>query len=261
MEALFVESRVSIRAVEITFNYGSMAALKGVSLAVGAGEMTALIGPNGSGKSTLVKCCSKILSPCQGRVFLNAMEIKRMSFSQIAQWIGYVPQSYSTIFSFKVFETVLMGLGSGMMWKYSKKDLQRTAAVLDVLGLTDIADRNIHELSGGQQQRVTIARALVKKPRFLIMDEPTSGLDFKNQHDVMNTVKDMAHRENIGVLTVAHDINLASATADRIVMMKDGMIHAEGKPEDVITPLNINAVFGVDVKVIRHKERPHILPL
>jgi len=259
MKALYTKRTGLIKTEKIQFNYGQIPALKGVTLTIRAGEVTALIGPNGSGKSTLVKCCSKILSPNQGKVFLNGIEMKHITFRQIARIIGYVPQSHNTFFSFKVFETVLMGLSSEGTWRYSKSDLDATAATLYALGLTDIADRNINELSGGQQQKVIIARAVVKRPQFLMMDEPTSGLDFKNQYDVMKIARNMAYNENIGVLIVAHDINLASATADRIVIMKDGMVHAEGRPCDVITPLILKQFLVWTLESYTTRKGPIIL--
>jgi iron complex transport system ATP-binding protein len=244
---------------QIEFSYKKTKVLKKISLNICQGEFTVIVGPNGSGKSTTVKCSTGLLKPSSGKVLIEKQDIKKMTFQEISNYIGYVPQHYQVTFPVKVFESVLIGTVKGVNWKSSQQQLDAVDEVMDLLDLHEIADRNTNELSGGQQQRVTIARALAKRPSFLFMDEPTSGLDLKNQQDVMRLMKDLATKKNVGVLAIIHDLNLASEIADNIIMMKNGEIFVNGKPEDVITPGNIEAVFGVKSKIIEHLGKPHML--
>ncbi len=244
---------------QIDFSYKKTKILKKVSLDIHQGQFTVIVGPNGSGKSTTIKCSTGLLKPSHGKIMIEGKNIRKMSFQEISDYIGYVPQNYQVTFPLKVFESILVGTAQGMNWKNSRKQLEAVEDVLEMLDLKAIANKNINELSGGQQQRVTIARALVKNPAFLFMDEPTSGLDLKNQQDVMLLMKRLAVEKNVGVLAVIHDINLASEVADQIIMMKDGEIYANGIPDHVIVPDKIEDVFNVKTKIIRHLGKPHML--
>jgi iron complex transport system ATP-binding protein len=131
--------------------------------------------------------------------------------------------------------------------------------VIDMLGMRELALRRPTELSGGEQQKVIIARALAQEPRVLLLDEPTSDLDIKNQIEIMDLLKDVVKKEVISALIAMHDLNLASLYADRIIMLKEGRIVADGNTR-ILTPENIEKVYGINVSVLHHNGKTLILP-
>jgi iron complex transport system ATP-binding protein len=134
--------------------------------------------------------------------------------------------------------------------------------VLRLMGIEDLAMRDINEMSGGQQQKVLIARALAQEPSILLLDEPTSNLDIKHQLEVIEIIREKVMERNISAIMAVHDLNLASKYTDRIIMMKDGKIFDTGTPESVLTPENIRSVYGVVAEVINNNGgSPHIIPL
>jgi iron complex transport system ATP-binding protein len=246
----------------VTFSYSSTPSLRNVSLELRNSEVLGLIGPNGSGKTTLLKCINKILEPKQGTIMLDEQAIKKMSRLEVARQIGYVPQSsVDNPEGLLVFEIVLMGRRPHVTWQSSEKDRQKVWAVLKLLNIEHIAMRNFFELSGGEQQRVLIARSLAQEAKVLLLDEPTSNLDIKHQLEVMDLTRKLILNEKISAAIAIHDLNLASRFCDRIVMMKEGKIFAEGGAAAVLTTENIRLVYGVEVEINYSKKSPYIIPL
>jgi len=175
--------------------------------------------------------------------------------------MGYVPQSLEGVFPASVIDTVLMGRRPYLGWKSSKEDLDCVLEVLELLGITEFAMRDIKEISGGQQQKVLIARALAQKANILLLDEPTSNLDIRHQLEVMGIIKNIVKNKGISAIMALHDLNLASRYADRIIMMKEGKIFAVGNPASVLTVENIKEVYGVRALVKDDGEGPYIIPL
>ena len=236
---------VRIRIRDVEFSYASVPILKNICMEVAESEILGIIGPNGAGKSTLLRCIDRILSPQKGTIFLNERDISKMSRLEIAKRMGYIPQSTTQVFPATVFETVLMGRRPHISWRCNERDvekvlevLQKVLEVLHLLDLEGLAMRDINELSGGQQQKVFIARALVQEPDVLLLDEPTSNLDIKHQLEVMDIIKEIARKRGISAIMAIHDLNLAARYADRLIMMKDGMIYAAGEHFSVLTPEN-----------------------
>ncbi len=249
----------TIKLDKISFAYGKETVLENISMDIHPGTFTIIIGPNGAGKSTLLKCANQLLRKYQGQIQMGESDFQKLRYQEVSRYIGYVPQNYQTLFSMSVFDSILLGLEKKSSLSYSQAELEKVSHLLDQLELGPMANRPIDQLSGGQQQRVTIARALVKEPPFLFMDEPTSGLDIKTQRDVMFFLKKLTKSQNIGVLTIVHDINLAAELADKIIILKEGKMLAKGKPEDVIRPDIIKDAFEVDNKIISHQSKPHVL--
>lgn len=249
----------TIKLDKISFAYDKEKVLKDISMDIRPGTFTIIIGPNGSGKSTLLKCANQLLRKYQGQIQMGESDFQKLRYQEVSRYIGYVPQHYQSLFSMNVFDSILLGLEKKSTFSYSQEELEKVSLLLEQLELGTMASRQITQLSGGQQQRVTIARALVKEPPFLFMDEPTSGLDIKTQRDVMFFLKKLTKTQNIGVLTIVHDINLAAELADKIVILKEGKMLAKGKPEDVIRPDIIKDAFDVDNKIISHQDKPHVL--
>ncbi len=250
----------SIKVNNISFAYGKNQVLSNISLQIKKGEFIVLLGPNGSGKSTLIKCTSGLLKKYKNQIIILNKNMKSLTIKEKSNYIGYVPQSYEMNLSISVFEMIAMGLGKGN-FSSKEKYLEQVSNIIEKMDLSSIANSNVNQLSGGQLQKVTIARALVKNPQFIMMDEPTSGLDIKNQREVMYYMRDLARNETIGSFCIMHDINLASETADKIVMLKKGKIIAQGTPEEVVTSENIKKTFNVNSNIIEHLGRPHALML
>jgi len=248
---------------DLEFCYTSRTILNKISLELRPCEMLGVIGPNGSGKSTLIQCIDGLLKPKTGSILLDGNDLKNISRKEMAKMVGYVPQTTSrSFFPSTVLDTVLMGRRPHLGWRSSNKDVRNVIAVLKLIGIEDLAMRDINELSGGQQQKVLIARAIAQDPSILLLDEPTSNLDIKHQLEVIEIIREKVMERNISAIMAVHDLNLAAKYTDRIVMMKDGKIFAAGTPDKVLTPENIRSVYGVVAEVINNNgSSPHIIPV
>ncbi len=248
---------LSVDGVE--FAYKSRKILNNVKFEVKKGEVVSILGVNGAGKSTLLKCINKILKPKRGTILIDNFDINNLDNLELAKKVGYVPQkaegNYMT-----VFDTVLLGRKPHIKWEVSDKDIEITHKVLKLLNLEDYALRYTNELSGGELQKVIIARALVQEPQILLLDEPTNNLDLKNQLEVMRIIRDISKSQNIASIVVMHDLNLALRYSDKFIMLKDGVIYAEGGRE-VINSENIKAVYGVDVYIENIRGVPVVVPI
>ena len=199
--------------------------LKGVSLQVCAGETTAVVGPSGCGKSTLLYLLGLMDRPESGRIFLNDSEVsdssdqKRTALRNSS--FGFIFQFHFLIKELTAIENVALPLRkSGVDAKESE---ERSFVVLEKLGLADKAQRFANKLSGGEQQRVAIARAMVNSPSLILADEPTGNLDSENSENVFGVIQELAESENLGVLIVTHNSELAAKT-NKLIRMKDGLI-------------------------------------
>ena len=251
-------TKVTIEGLK--FSYGKNSILDGLDIAVADREVLSLVGPNGCGKTTLIKCISGILRP-QGRVLLGGREVGSMTRRDVARYIGYVPQSTTSVLTTTVFDTVLMGRKPRMGWRVGDEDIDRVVEMMKLLSVEDFALRDFSELSGGQKQRVLIARALAQEPQVLLLDEPTSNLDIRHQLEVMETVRSLVKRTGVSAILAIHDLNLAARYSDTLVMLKEGKVHAFGDPFTLLTKENIRSIFGVEAAVMRDLDRPYVVPL
>ncbi len=242
-------STLEAKGIDFSYN-GGPKVLENIGLELEAGEILALVGPNGSGKSTLLKCLADFHVPDDGFVKIDEKNITDHSLNEKARKIGYVPQIENVSFPSTVFETVLMGRKPYISWKPSKKDKKIVSSLIEKMGLSDFAMRDINELSGGQRQKVFIARALAQKPEILLLDEPTSNLDLKHQLEVLNIVKEQTNR-GISAIIAIHDLNMAIRYSDRIVMLKEGEVYDSGGME-VVNQKNIEEVYEVKVHIGDH---------
>jgi lipoprotein-releasing system ATP-binding protein len=203
--------------------------LKGVSLQVCAGETTAVVGPSGCGKSTLLYLLGLLDRPESGKIFLNNSEVSGSSDQERTvlrnSSIGFIFQFHFLIKELTAIENVALPLRkSGICEKEAQ---ERSLAVLEKLGLGSKSQRFANKLSGGEQQRVAIARAMVNSPSLILADEPTGNLDTENSENVFAVVQELAESENLGVLIVTHNSELASKT-NKLIRMKDGLIIKDG---------------------------------
>lgn len=236
---------LTVRKVVVAFD--KQAVLRDVSFTVQDREFVGILGPNGSGKSTLLKCIYRVLRADAGCIWLDGQELKRFKLRESARKLAVVAQHTQHSFDFSVQEVVLMGRSphKGLLERDSAADYAIAAACLDQVGLADFAGRKFNTLSGGEQQRVILARALAQQTECLILDEPTNHLDIKYQLQLLHTVKQM----KLTVVAAIHDLNLAAMFCDRLVLLQDGVIVADGTPAAVLTPALIKQVYGVEAKV------------
>lgn len=242
----------------LKFAYNSIPILKDISFTIKKGEFVGIVGPNGSGKSTLLRNLDGILKPHSGTILVENINQKELNRREIAQIIGYVPQREANLFPTTVFETVLMGRKPHITWIESKKDKQIVAETLERLELGEFALRDINELSGGERQKVYIARALVQKPKILLLDEPTANLDLKHQIEVLDLLLE-TKKEEVTIIIAIHDLNLALKYCDKLIILDKGHIFECGGIE-ILSKENIEAVYGVKVSIIKNNERFFIIP-
>lgn len=234
--------------------------LKGIDFGLQGGEFVGLIGANGAGKTTLLKAMSGLWPGAIGDIDLMGRPLRTYNTREIARLVAHVPQSISVEFAFSAREVVLMGR-SPHLGRFEMESVQDRAIADKAMQITHtshLSERLIYTLSGGERQRVTIARALTQEPRILLLDEPTSNLDIKHQVGVLNMVRSLAHDNQLGVVAAIHDLGLAARFCDRLVMMTNGRIVADGKPEDVLTPEHIAEVFDIAAHVYRDPYSGHL---
>lgn len=247
---------VNIRLSNLHLSYGQRHVLDGVSLGpLERGTVTGLLGPNGAGKSTLIKAIAGLKTPTSGEVIISDDD-GHVSGAQLRDVVGYLPQDVLATASLTVLESVLTSARSR-----SKATVERAAHVLERVGIAHIAHRFISQLSGGQRQLVALAQMVVRDPQVLLLDEPTSALDLHNQIEVLRLVRravDSGHRMAIVAL---HDLNLAACYCDRLVLLHEGGVHAEGSPSEVLTPDVLERVYGFRARVLSDDGIPVVRPV
>lgn len=220
-----------------------------LSLTVEPGQMLALVGPNGAGKSSLLRCLYRYHRPGTGHVRLDGADIWSLPGKAVARRIATVLQEQASDFGLTVAEIVELGLTPHRGgWGADQDDYDAVEAVLALMELTHVAPRDLATLSGGERQRVMIARALLQKPDLLILDEPTNHLDIRHQLEVL----DLLVRLRCTVIVSLHDLALASAHADRVVLLDGGRMAAIGAPAEVLTQSTIRAAFAVETLLDAH---------
>ncbi len=242
---------MKLEARSLGFGYRGHAVGRDVSFGVGEGEVVCLLGPNGGGKTTLFKTLLGLLPAQGGAALLDGDDLRSLGRAAIARRIGYVPQAVTGYFPFLVEDVVLMGRTAHLklFGTPSARDRALAAVAIERMGLAHLASAEYTRISGGERQLVLIARALAQGTPLLVMDEPTASLDFGNQVRVLEQVAALA-RGGIGILLSTHDPDQAFLCADRVVLLRDGGIHAHGAPAEVVTAANLRALYGVDVNVV-----------
>ncbi len=237
----------------LTAGYEGRRVLDGVNFRVEEGRVTVLLGPNGSGKSTLLKTLARTLTPETGRVLLDGHDIHRYRTREVAHRLGILPQSPTAPEGLTVRELVGMGrFPHQRLWRqWSVEDERAVHGAMAIARVADFAARPVDALSGGQRQRCWIAMVLAQETDLILLDEPTTFLDLKVQVDLLELLVKLAHERGRTLLVVLHDLNLAAAYADILVMMRDGRIEHCGPPEAVFTAANLKRVFDLDAEVMR----------
>ncbi|KAB7729278.1 heme ABC transporter ATP-binding protein [Rudanella paleaurantiibacter] len=253
-----------LEANQITHQIGRRKLLDDVSLVAKPGELVAIAGANGAGKSTLLKTLSREINPTKGYVSLDNRSVFQFSAAHLARRRAVLAQQNPLAFPFSVYELVMMGRYPHFDGRPGADDLAVVDYVLDLTGITHMAQRAVPTLSGGEQQRVHLAkvlaqlmtadeiaqpRGLIQQPKYLLLDEPTTGLDLYYQHALLDIARAMTYR-GYGVVAILHDLNLVMQYADRVLLLKDGRALVSGKPTNVLSPAAIRDAFGLSVDII-----------
>jgi len=246
----------ALRFEAVRFGYGRTAVVDGVSLAIGRGEIVGLLGPNGAGKTTFLRLAAGVLAAASGRVSLFGREIASLPRRERARQVAVVPQEARTAFDFTVREIVLMGRAPhlGVFGLEREEDLRAADAAMRAAEVERFADARLRELSGGEKQRVLIARALAQEAPLLLLDEPTAFLDLKHRLAIYRLAARLREERGLTVVAVSHDVNLASRFCERLVLLHEGRVAADGTPEEVITAARVAEIYGAAVSVLRHPE-------
>lgn len=250
-----------LTAHNLCFAYGQRPVLHDVSLELFASQVVSLIGPNGSGKSTLIKLLCGHLHG-QGLITIDGTPLPKWRKRLLARRLAYLPQSPSFDPADRVQE--VLRLGRACYWQAfgleSEHDLSTVQRVSDLLELTDLLDRRMDELSGGQRQRVFVGRCLVQEPAILLLDEPSSFLDLRHHVDLLKLLRKLADECQLAVFMASHDLNLAGAFSDQLLLMSEGRLTARGPADQVLQPALIEQAYGVPMLALHDGPRRMLMP-
>lgn len=236
---------------DVSGGYNENDVVKNISISVSEGDFAGIIGPNGSGKTTLLRIATKVLALNKGAIYFRDKDISSMDMKEFCRSVAFVPQYIAANFSFTVMEAVLMGRIPHLkrLQFETKKDIDIAAKALSLTDSLELKDKYIDELSAGECQRVLVARALAQEPILLFLDEPTSHLDIGHQIHLLDLLKKLNRFNKLTIVMVLHDLNLASAYCNKIVLLDKGMVFKEGSPKEVLTYQNIESVYKTIVIV------------
>lgn len=249
----------------ITVRVGAKKLLDGVSAVFSAGTMNLIIGPNGSGKSTLIKAASKQLKFDEGHVRYQGIEIREITYQRLAAFRAVLSQQMEVAFPLKVWEVVMMGRYPHFTTQPGPRDEQAVEEAMRYFEVWPMAARDYVTLSGGEKQRVNFARVLAQiwfsEPgplRYLLLDEPLTFLDVNFQYQFMHRLKEFMGRNEMVMVGVVHDLNLAAQFGNSILLLSEGKVLAHGAPEEVLTSENIEKAFHIRPEILKHKDSFYI---
>jgi len=222
-----------------------------VSFSLRAGQVFCILGPNGAGKSTLLNCLANLFPLQKGEILLNGQPMHTLSRREVAQWIGYVPQSQDPTYGYTVRDFVVMGRAPyiSTMQLPKQEDFEKADQALEIMGIEHLRDRPYTDISGGERQQATIARVIAQEPKIILMDEPTSSLDFGNQLRTIRMIRSLAQRGYAVVMTT-HNPDHAIMLDDTVgVLDREGRMTA-GLARQVLTEQLLSSVYRVDVKIV-----------
>jgi len=252
-----------INIEDAVVSYREDIALRGVSLEVKSGEFVGIIGPNGAGKTTLLTIVNGLGKLLSGRVWVLGSYLTPSNSHSLRKKVGYVPQveNIDPRMPMNVREVVMIGRYGrlGLFRKPGKHDWEIVDEMLELVGMTHLAQRPIGHLSGGEQQRVAIARCLAQEPELFLLDEPTASLDWKAQTEILELVKRIHDSRRLTTLFVTHDLNTLPVACDRVVLMKEGLIWGKGSPDELLTDDNLSRLYDMPISAVEKRRRETIL--
>jgi iron complex transport system ATP-binding protein len=253
-----------LEAQNLVGGYTTTPIIHGIDLALQQGEWLSLVGANGSGKSTLLKLLSRILQPQKGTVILDGKAIHSQPAQVVAQKLAILPQQQTIPAGLTVRQLVSLGRTPHQpwwQWELDREDRQKVDQAIVETGIEQFSDRLVENLSGGERQRAFLALALAQAPQVLLLDEPTTYLDIHYQLQLLELLKQLNQQQELSIVTVLHEVNLAARYSDRIAMLKQGSLWDIGTPAEVLTPENLAQVFGVEVIILQTPVGLQICPI
>ncbi|MBM7452766.1 iron complex transport system ATP-binding protein [Acholeplasma morum] len=232
-----------IEIKNVSKKYGNLVVLDDINISIKERAVTALIGPNGAGKSTLLGVLSKLLTPDQGEVYLDEVNINKIKPNQFAKAIAILKQTNQIQVNLTVRELVSFGRWPHSKGNLTKEDELKIDEAIKFLRLKEVENKNINQLSGGQKQRAYIAMIVAQDTKYVLLDEPLNNLDMRYSVDMMLILQDLVQKLGKTVMIVLHDINFAATFSDHIIAMKDGKIIKEGTPDEIMDKGVLDYVF------------------
>ncbi|OIH93277.1 cobalamin/Fe3+-siderophore ABC transporter ATP-binding protein [Curtobacterium sp. MCBA15_009] len=241
-----------LEARGLSVGYDRHAVLTDLDLRIERGTVTTFLGANGCGKSTLLKAFGRVLKPQAGEVLLDGAPIRREPNRQVARKLAILPQSPVAPAGTSVLDLVMRGRNPHQSWAkpWTAEDAAVAEQAIAATGLTEVAHRDVASLSGGQRQRAWIALVVAQQAQTLLLDEPTTYLDLAHQLEVLRLVRRLNREQGSTVVMVLHDLSLAARYSDRLVVLHDGGVAADGPPAEVLTPALLEHAFGLHARVL-----------
>ena len=244
-------------------SYREDVALRGVSLKVKSGEFVGIVGPNGAGKTTLLTIVNGLGKLLSGRVWVLGDYLTPGNIHSLRKKVGYVAQiqNIDPRMPMNVREVTMIGRCGllGLLRRPSRHDWKIVDELLELVGMTNLARRPIGHLSGGEQQRGAIARCLAQEPQIFLLDEPTASLDWRAKIDILELVKLIHDSRHLTTLLVTHDLGALPIACNRVVLMKEGLIWAEGTPEEALTDEKLSQLYDIPASVVEARREEAIL--
>lgn len=247
-----------LRTCSLRLAYHQQTVLQDLDLGIGRGELVALLGPNGAGKSSLLKALAGLLTPAFGSIELQGQALSSYSPESLAKARAYLPQSASVHWPQPVRDVVALGRLPHGRHRLTEADEHAIVDAMHAAGVDALATRPVNELSAGEQARVMMARLFATGAQLLLADEPTAALDLHYQHQIMTLFRQ--HADNGGsAVVVLHDLNLAARYCDRLLLLNEGHVVADGNAASVLTAERLRAVYHIEASVIRHGNVTQVL--
>jgi iron complex transport system ATP-binding protein len=237
-----------LRTEGLDVGYDRKAVIRGVNIDALRGQTICLIGPNGAGKTTILRTLAGMLAPVQGSVYINRDDIRDVSPKERARYMAVVLTDKPKMDLTSVYEVVSMGRTpfTDFFGRLGADDHRIVAESMQAVGAAELADRQFNSLSDGEKQKVMIARALAQEPQLIILDEPTSHLDIRHKIEVMSIINRLSNERRLTVILSLHDVDIAVKSCQNVLMVKDGQIVGQGRPEDVVGPGTIGSLYGIN---------------
>ena len=255
----------AITLKKLSFSYSGVSVISDINIQFNNQEMVSIVGPNGAGKTTLLKLIGGLLTPSQGTICALGKRIETLNSKDKARLISIVPQNPRLPEKMKVVDFVMLGRNPHLAlleWE-GENDLDKAVRSMELTETYVLAERELGQISGGELQRAMLAMAITQNSPIMLLDEPTSNLDLSHQGKVMDLIKN-DHRQRGGATLIAiHDLTLAAQYTDRMILISEGRIFADGTPETVLTESNIEKAYGAKVTILPPPSggSPVILPV
>lgn len=235
----------------VSLSFGQRQVLSEVSLSLAPGEVLSLIGPNGAGKSTLLSVISGDLHPDSGSISLGGRPLGSFKAKELAQQRAVLLQKTEVAFSYPVHDVVMMGRTPWQGTPQADQDEALVAHAMEVTAVTHMSQRDVTTLSGGESGRVHLARVFAQSTPLILLDEPTAALDILHQEQTLLNARQAA-ADGAAVLVVLHDLDVAAAYSDRVILLERGQVVAQGTPAEVCTAQRLSEVYGYPIEVLTH---------